>query len=206
MLAVMLVAAAVAGWWFYPRWWPSAPAAAPTSTKAVAGGGNRALPAPAAPESALSLAPKLAPAPAAAACWSPGPLGGSALATSKKARFATVEQLLGTAVPAAGQVYRVQARLTGIALQPDRSYRLSLTSLVDPRRQLTARLPAGQCVAQREDAALYDELREDIVLRFGSPALQPLHLAQPATVLVTAPAAVTPAGVVLEPVLDLSVQ
>ena len=191
---IVLLAAGAAGWWFYPRWWrhnPATPAASPVVTAPPQ-------------ETALPAGRPMAAAPAA--CWSPGPLGSSALQLAKRAQFTTVEQLLGNRAPAHGRVYRVQARLTAVAQQADRSFLLSLTSMVDPQRQLTARLPAGQCVANREDAALYDELREDINLRFGSPAAHALHWADPATVLVTAPEAVTPAGAVLEPVLDLSVQ
>ena len=200
MLVIVLVAAGVAGWWFYPRWRQrrATPAAVPPPAS-TATSSTTTTPAAGRATAAVGAA-------VPAACWSPGPLGSSALQLSKQARFATVEQLLGNRAPAPGRVYRVQARLTAIAQQPDHSYLLNLTSLVDPQRQLSARLPAGQCVANREDAALYDELREDINLRFGSPAAHAPRLADPATVLVTAPEAVTPAGVVLEPVLDLSVQ
>lgn len=197
---IVLAGVAAVVWWIYPR---------------------RHTPQAGTPPALAATSSARTPGPAVTAvapCWRPAPLGKTALELSRNSSFATVEQLLqrsaklpqGSATSpqrsALGPVYRVQARLLDYQLQPDRSYLLRLSSLVDAGRTLEARIPAGQCVANPEDGALYDELREDVDLRFGSPSAHAVTLAHPGTVLITAPVVQTASGVELAPVLDLSVQ
>jgi len=147
-----------------------------------------------------------APTPSSAACWSPSPLNGTALARSKQADFTTVEQLSRAAASDPAHAFRVQAELLSYQIQPDQSYLLRLGSMVDPHRTLNARIPAGHCVANSEDAALFDELREDLSLRFGPATTQPVAVPQPAPVVVIGLASPGPNGIVLEPVLDFRAQ
>lgn len=204
-IALLIVLGLIGGvaWWVYPRLREqSRSTAVPASTSPVA----RAVP-NAAPAPTPNVANTPAAAPKAVACWKPQPLSAGALTLAKTARFVTVEQLLGGKLKASPrQVYRVQAHLLGIQLLPDRSYLLHLSSVVNPSRTIDARIPAGACVANPDDGALYDELRQDMDLRFGSPQSQVVKPSPPAAVLITAPAVATPGHLSLEPVLDVSVQ
>lgn len=204
-LALFIVLALIGGvaWWVrYPRWRELSRSASVPAPQPVATAVPKAAPSP-----APSVANAPAAAPKAVACWKPQPLGADALTLAKTARFVTVEQLLGGKLKAsARQVYRVQAHLLGIQLLPDRSYLLQLSSLVDPSRTIEARIPAGACVSNPEDGALFDELRQDMDLRFGSPRARMVKPSPPASVLITAPAVSTPGRLSLEPVLDVSVQ
>jgi len=81
-----------------------------------------------------------------------------------------------------------------------------LGSLVDPSVSLVALLPPGSCMANSEDAALLDELRQDFGLRIGQPGQAETRPDQPTTMVVTGVAERGPEGVQLRPVLDLHVQ
>lgn len=158
---------------------------------------------PAPPAVARSLAP---PVPASA-CGPPLPTPpGGALAASRSATFATVEQLLQLP-PAAGiRVYRLQARLLRYGLEPNRQYHLVLASLVNPALTLSATIPVGGCASSQDEGALFDELREDIDLRFGPARPQATTLPHPAAVMVTGVAIAGAQGIELRPVLDFRVQ
>jgi hypothetical protein len=139
-------------------------------------------------------------APAATGCYVPASLDGHALDKSKQAAFATVEQL-----PSLGSgVYRIQARLVSYSLAPGKDYNLVLASLTNPALTITAQLPAAACVSNQDDGALYDELREDINLRFGTATTAAVHPPGSPTVIVTGIS--QHGGHSLSPVLDFRVQ
>lgn len=142
----------------------------------------------------------------AAACGAPLPnLHGDALAMAKSAQFLTVEQFSHLAAPRSGKAYRVQAKLLQYSAD-GQQYRLRLGSLEHPGVTLTATVPAGRCVSNKDDAALYDELREDFNLQFGPLTAQAAAPAQPPQVVVTGIASTGPNGLELRPVLDFQVQ
>jgi len=129
-------------------------------------------------------------------------LGGQAVAQSKSARFTTVEELRQGRP---GGVVRVQARLLRYRLE-GADYQLQLGSLVQPGVSLVALMPPGRCMANREDAALLDELRQDFSLRFGPPTEEAARPSQPTEVVATGVPVTTAGGIELRPVLDLHVQ
>ncbi|HXR98410.1 MAG TPA: hypothetical protein VN709_11275 [Terriglobales bacterium] len=137
---------------------------------------------------------------APAGCFVPASLDGHALDKSKQAAFATIEQL----PKLAPGVYRVQARLVSYSLAPGKDYDLVLASLTNPALTITAQLPAAACVANQDDGALYDELREDINLRFGAASTAAVHPPDSPTVIVTGISEA--GGHRLAPVLDFRVQ
>ncbi len=117
------------------------------------------------------------------------------------AKFLTVEQLLalqpGAGAPA---TVRVEARLVG--LQRDGgAVRLELSSLINPALRVNAIIPG-----RGAKSPLYDELREDVMLRFGAVTDTLKPPANPTTVVVTAGTAFGPGGLELRPVTDLHVE
>jgi hypothetical protein len=136
----------------------------------------------------------------AAGCYVPASLDGHALDKSKQAAFATVEQLPSLSPG----VYRVQARLVSYSLVPGKDYDLVLASLTNPALTITAQLPAAACVSNQDDGALYDELWEDINLRFGTATTAAVHPPDSPTVIVTGIS--QPGGHSLSPILDFRVQ
>ncbi|HVA63652.1 MAG TPA: hypothetical protein VNF74_08000 [Terriglobales bacterium] len=144
-------------------------------------------------------------APTSAACGAPLPdLRGQAVARAKGATFTTVEQLLRLSAPAP-TLYRVQAQLLQYSAV-GQEYRLLLGSAVNPGLTLPAHLPAGSCVANRDDGALYDELRQDINLQFGPITSRITEPPQATQVIVTGFATFGSNGIELRPVLDFQVQ
>ncbi len=142
----------------------------------------------------------------AADCGGPLPdLRGQALVRSHSATFTTVEQLLRLAHPSPTTAYRVQAQLLQYSAV-GREYRLLLGSLVNPGLTLPARLPAGSCVANHDDGALFDELRQDINLQFG-PITSRINVPPQATqVIVTGFVGFGINGIEIRPVLNFQVQ
>lgn len=139
-------------------------------------------------------------------CGAPLPkLPGGAVAASRAARFATVEQIEQLTPGAAAPVYRVQARLLGVN-EDGNEIRLELGSLVNPRMTLDAYVPASGCGATQEDTALYEELREVIGLRFGPLQTALTAPAQPTRVVAIGAVVAGPHGPELRPLLDLHVQ
>ncbi|MGH9477210.1 MAG: hypothetical protein ACRD1C_12895 [Terriglobales bacterium] len=135
-------------------------------------------------------------------CGSPLPaLPGGAVAASRAAQFATIEQLHNSRPG----VYRIQARLLGLEIR-GAQIRLQLGSLVNPKLTVDALIPPEGCGATQEDTALYEELREVVSLRFGP--LQPRFIPPShATEVVAIGALVhTSGGLELRPLLDLHVQ
>ncbi|MGH9416866.1 MAG: hypothetical protein ACRD01_09585 [Terriglobales bacterium] len=125
---------------------------------------------------------------------------GAAVTRARTAEFRTVEQLQRQR-PNGQPLVRVQARLLEYSVQ-GRDYRLLLGSLVDPRLTLAAFLPAGACARDEADGALYDELREDMNLRFG-PVTDRRTVPAPApTVVVTGVVTLVSGRLALRPVLD----
>jgi len=149
-------------------------------------------------------APRLV-ATTSADCGPPLPdLRGQAVARAKGATFTTVEQLLRLSAPSP-TLYRVQVQLLQYSAV-GQEYRLLLGSLVSPGLTLPARLPAGSCVANRDDGALYDELRQDINLQFGPITSRITVPPQATQVIVTGFASFGANGIELRPVLDFQVQ
>lgn len=138
---------------------------------------------------------------ATAACGAALPdFHGAAVQQARSAPFRTIEQLLRQP-PQGEPLVRVQARLLQYRLQ-GHEYRLLLGSLVSPGVSVAAYLPEGACAPNQADGALYDELREDISLQFGSMKGTGTAPAQPPTVVVTGVAMRGANGVELRPVLD----
>jgi hypothetical protein len=125
--------------------------------------------------------------------------GGRAQAQrAANAKFLTVEQLLRLK-PGAAPV-RVEARLAGLQLDGG-ALRLELASLVNPALRVDAEIPGPKA-----KSPLYDELREDVMLRFGQVTDKLTPPAEPTKVIVTGTAIATPGGVALRPVTDLHVE
>jgi hypothetical protein len=117
------------------------------------------------------------------------------------ARFLTVEQLLQLK-PAAGAAptVRVEAQLEGLQLDGG-AVRLELASLTHPGLRMSAEIPGPKA-----KSPLYDELREDVMLRFGQVTDKLTPPAAPTKVIVTGTAIAAPGGVELRPVTDLHVE
>jgi len=146
------------------------------------------------PAVAPNVAPPGAPLPAS-----------SGVEEAKQASFSTLEQLRQLSPKDAGKVVKVQARLLSYEIEPNQDVRLRLVSLVNPALLVEADLWPAKRATTEDDAALYDELREMLTLRFGSAAGGPVQ--PPAnTIMVTGKAAFGAHGVELAPVLDLRVQ
>lgn len=139
---------------------------------------------------------------AASACGEPLPqFPGGALAASRAAPFATIEQLKTMS----SGVYRVQARLLSVSTDGSQ-IRLHLGSLVHPALDLDAFIPPQACGASQEDRALYDELREVVGLRFGPLQARLTPPTQPTEVVATGALVRSSGGLELRPLLDLHVQ
>lgn len=139
-------------------------------------------------------------------CGAPLPeLPGGAVAASRAAKFATVEQIEQLKLDSSAPIYRVQARLLGLS-EDGREIRLELRSLVDPKLTMYAYVPASGCGASQEDTALYEELREVIGLRFGPLKTALTTPAQPTRVVAIGAVVAGPHGPELRPLLDLHVQ
>ncbi len=117
------------------------------------------------------------------------------------AQFLTVEQLLqrkaGAGAPA---TVRVEAQLEGLQLDHG-AVRLELASLVNPALRVNAEIPGPKA-----KSPLYDELREDVMLRFGQVTDKLMPPAAPTRVIVTGTAVAGPGGLELRPVTDLHVE
>lgn len=135
----------------------------------------------------------------------------------------TIEQLAALARPAAvngdaraaaeSQNYQVEAVLVGYRESgPDLV--LLLGAADNPRLRLTATIPAGRCTVDADRGALFDELREDVVLRFGPAGQNFSELVAPPRVAVTGVGFFDPQpaaggagnGFELRPVLDVRVE
>lgn len=117
------------------------------------------------------------------------------------AQFLTVEQLVRLKpAPGAPPMVRVEARLAGLRLE-NGGVQLELASLINPALRVSAEIPGS-----RAKSPLYDELREDVMLRFGPVTDQLTAPAQPTRVIVTGAVVRGAGGIELRPVTDLHVE
>ncbi|MGH9468054.1 MAG: hypothetical protein ACRD1Y_11940 [Terriglobales bacterium] len=139
-------------------------------------------------------------------CGAPLPkLSGGAVAASRAAKFATIEQVEKLKAGARQPVFRVQARLLGLSTDGHQIH-LRFGSLTHPNMTLDAYIPASGCGASQEDTALYEELREVVGLRFGPMHAQLRPPSEPTQVVATGVVVPGPHGWEMRPLLDLHVQ
>ncbi len=112
------------------------------------------------------------------------------------------------------KVYRVHARLLRYKLENDQDIHIVLGSIDDPRITMVAEIPAGHCTRNQEYGPLFDELRQDLGLRFGAPTPRFRQLPRNTRVVVTGvgffdflhgQSGMAHNGLELHPVLRLSV-
>lgn len=109
----------------------------------------------------------------------------------------TIENLVAIPRPAAStipengrnpveeKVYRVHARLLRYKLETDQDIHIVLASIRDPRITMVAEIPAGSCTTNQNYGPLFDELRQDLTLRFGRPVPRFHQLPRNTRVVVT---------------------
>lgn len=83
------------------------------------------------------------------------------------------------------KVYRVHARLLRYKLEDDQDIHIVLGSIRDPRVTMVAEIPAGSCTTNQDYGPLFDELRQDLSLRFGRPGPRFRQLPRNTRVVVT---------------------
>lgn len=117
--------------------------------------------------------------------------------------------------PIEEKVYRVHARLLRYKLETDNDIHIVLGSIQDPRVTMVAEIPAGSCTTNQDYGPLFDELRQDLSLRFGPPTPRFHQLPRNTRVVVTGvgffdflhgQSGMASNGLELHPVLHLSVQ
>lgn len=87
--------------------------------------------------------------------------------------------------PVEEKVYRVHARLLRYKLETDQDIHIVLGSIDDPRITMVAEIPAGSCTTNQDYGPLFDELRQDLSLRFGRPMPRFRQLPRNTRVIVT---------------------
>ena len=116
--------------------------------------------------------------------------------------------------PVEEKVYRVHARLLRYKLENDQDIHIVLGSIDDPRVTMVAEIPSGSCTTNQNYGPLFDELRQDLSLRFGRPTPRFHQLPRNTRVVVTGvgffdflhgQSGMAHNGLELHPVLGLSV-